>query len=219
MNRLNCNYTAKPAPGISLIEVLVSLVILSLGVLAVVALQLVAKRNNADAGQRTIAAQLAYDVIERMRANANQASLSAYLTGSSPVGRVSRGASEPTNACTSASPCTLAQTVTHDLWEWEQTLDGASETVAGSGGVAGSNTGGLVSPTGCIEQTTDDGGGDGVYTITITWRGSVAIPDSNAGSAACGRAGQPSNSTQLYGASDEFRRSVNFPVYITARRT
>lgn len=213
MNRLNRSYTAKPAPGISLIEVLVSLVILSLGVLAVVALQLVSKRNNADAGQRTIAAQLAYDVIERMRANANQASLSAYLTGNSPVGRVSRGASEPTNACTLLSPCTLAQTVTHDLWEWEQTLDGASETVDGG------KTGGLVFPTGCIEQITDDGGGDGVYTITIAWRGSVAIPDSNAGTAACGRAGQPGNSTQIYGASDEFRRSVNFPVYITARRT
>jgi type IV pilus assembly protein PilV len=67
----------RAAGGISLIEVLVSLVILSLGVLAVVALQLVAKRNNADAGQRTIAAQLAYDLIERMRANSSPAILNA----------------------------------------------------------------------------------------------------------------------------------------------
>ncbi len=199
--------------GMSLIEVLVSLVILSLGVLAVAALQLVSKRNNADAGQRTIAAQLAYDVIERMRANSTQATLAAYLTGDSPVGRNSRGNTEPTPNCSiSTSPCTAAQIAPHDLWEWEQALDGASETV-GTG-----KTGGLVFPTGCIERTTDDGGGDGIYTITITWRGSVTIPDANAGTAECGRAGQPSNSTELYGAQDEYRRSVRLPVYITARR-
>lgn len=200
--------------GVSLIEVLVSLVILSLGVLAVVALQLVSKRNNADAGQRTIAAQLAYDMIERMRANSTQATLTAYLTGSNPVGRNSKGGTEPSPNCSiSTSPCTATQIIPHDLWEWEQALDGASETI-GTG-----KTGGLLSPTGCIERTTDDGGGDGIYTITIAWRGSVTIPDANAGTAECGRSGQPGNSTEeLYGPQDEYRRSVRLPVYITARR-
>lgn len=207
-----CSNRPRSDRGISLIEVLVSLVILSLGVLAVVALQLVSKRNNADAGQRTIAAQLAYDMIERMRANSTQATLAAFVTGANPpVGRNSLS-TEPTPVCSSANQCTPAQTVPHDLWEWEQALDGASETIDAG------NTGGLMLPTGCIVRTTDDGGGDGIYTVTITWRGSVAIPDANAGTAECGRAGQPRNSTQLYGASDEFRRSVRMAVYITARR-
>jgi type IV pilus assembly protein PilV len=207
--------------GVSLIEVLVSLVILSLGVLAVVALQMIAKRNNADAAQRTAAAQLAYDMIERMRSNSTSATLSAYLTVNhvtGPLGRRSLGDAEPMPNCANASTCTTAQLVTHDLWQWEQFVDGAAERV---GSAIGDKAGGLLEPIACIARTTDDGGGDGVYTVTIAWRGTVAIPDSNAGTAQCGRVGQPPNlsSSPLYGAADEFRRSVTLPVYITARRS
>lgn len=200
------------ARGISLIEVLVSLVILSLGVLSVVALQLVSKRNNTDAGQRTVAAQVVYDIIARMRANSTQTTLAAYLTGVEPVGRNTRGDTKPSPVCETGSPCTAAELIAHDLWVWEQALDGAAETVAAG------KTGGLVLPTGCIAQTTDDGGGDGIYTITIAWRGAVPIPDSRTGTAQCGRVGQPGNSSGLYGAQDEFRRSISIPAYITARR-
>lgn len=199
--------------GVSLIEVLVSLVILSLGVLAVVGLQLVSKRNNADAGQRTIAAQLAYDIAERMRANASTATLPTYVIGTTnePAGARYAPAATGPAPCSMAAPCTPTQMATRDLYEWEQALEGASETVGGG------NTGGLVSPLGCIVQTTNDGGGDGIYTITIAWRGNVQIPDGGTG-AACGRIGQQGNSTQLYGDADQFRRSLSVPVYITARR-
>lgn len=205
----------RSSTGVSLIEVLVSLVILSLGMLAVVALQLVSKRNNADAGQRTIAAQLAYDIAERMRANASTATLPNYLLGATttPAGALYDPDTTAPAACTSGSPCTAAQTVTRDLWSWEQTLKGASETVDGE------STGGLVTPLGCIEQITNDGGGDGIYAITIVWRGSVQIPDSGA-SPDCGRAGEPGNTAApaLYGDDDEYRRVLSLPVYITARR-
>lgn len=207
------------ARGVSLIEVLVSLVILSLGVLAVVALQLVSKRNNADAGQRTIAAQLGYDMVERMRANASTATLPNYILGitTSPAGDLYADGAAPgvPNCQTSATTCTPAQTVTRDLWAWEEALEGASETLTADG----SKTGGLVSPLGCIEQTTNDGGGDGIYTITVVWRGNVEIPDSGSGSN-CGRIGQPGNTggTERFGPSDRLRRSLSLPVYITARR-
>jgi len=195
--------------GVSLIEVLVSLVILSLGVLAVVGLQLVTKRNNADAGQRTLAAQFAYDMAERMRANASTATLPSYLIGTTdaPAG-TPRFTSAPA-ACTTSSPCTPAATVTRDLYEWEQSLRGAAEGGAG----------GLVSPLACIVQTTNDGGGDGIYTITIAWRGTVPIPVS-APATDCGRIGQQGNpsTAPLYGENDEYRRSLSLPVYITARR-
>lgn len=202
--------------GVSLIEVLVSLVILSLGVLAVVGLQLVSKRNNADAGQRTIAAQLAYDMVERMRANASTATLPNYILGIStaPAGTLYAGTAAPSvpTCSTTGTVCTPADTVTRDLYGWEQALEGASETVGSE------KTGGLVNPLGCIEQTTNDGGGDGIYTITVVWRGNVQIPDSGAGSN-CGRVGQQGNTTgALYGPADEFRRSLSLPVYITARR-
>lgn len=210
--------------GVSLIEVLVSLVILSLGVLAVVALQLVSKRNNADAGQRTIAAQLAYDMIERMRANSSPTILNLYLTGNSPLGRGSRGATEPSPNCKSAT-CTPAQLATHDLWAWEQTLDGAAETLGTS------KTGGLVLPTACINGPA--GGGDGTYTVTIVWRGTVGIPDANntvspdATPIGCGRDvlvggvyiyGEDVNGDGVAEDNDRFRRSVSIPGFITARQ-
>ena len=218
MNTLPSLAACKRACGMSLIEVLVSLVILSLGVLAVVALQLVSKRNNADAGQRTTAAQLAYDMIERMRANSSPAILNLYRTGTSPLGRASPGATEPSPNCKTAS-CTPAQMATHDLWEWEQTLYGAAETVGGN------RTGGVVLPTACIDGP--NGGGDGTYTVTIVWRGTVGIPDANAGTATaataigCGRNVQV-NSTFIYGETgndDRFRRSVSIPGFITARQS
>ena len=49
--------------GVSLIEVLVAVVIVSLGVLSVVVLQLVSKRNNLDSKQQMMASQLAFDLI------------------------------------------------------------------------------------------------------------------------------------------------------------
>lgn len=202
--------------GVSLIEVLVSLVILSLGVLAVVALQLIAKRNNADAGQRTVASQLAYNMIERIRANCAPAQLGQYLTGNNPLGRGSQSAPNPD--C-KTSTCTPAQRVPADKYEWEQILDGASEKIGTT------NTGGLVLPTACIDGPA--GGGDGLYTVTVVWRGTVAIPDANAGSTTnatatgCGRNLQVGGS-YAYGESgndDRFRRSVSIPAYITARQS
>lgn len=203
----------KRARGISLIEVLVSLVILSLGVLAVVALQMIAKRNNADAGARTIAAQLAYDMIERMRSNSTSASLANYQTGAAFAGRGNLGA-EPNPTCTEASPCTETQLVAHDLWVWEQALDGRTENI-NSGGVT-TSTGGLLLPTGCI--TGPAGGGDGLYTVTIAWRGTVQLPDVGAAAVPCGSAATDAGGTRIYGDNDVYRRTISLQVYITARR-
>lgn len=204
--------------GVSLIEVLVSLVILSLGVLSVVGLQLVSKRNNADAGQRTIAAQLAYDIIERMRANCRPVTLNAYLVGGALVGPENLGANPPSTIC-SAANCTPAELAAFDLWEWQRALDGAAEQIAGT------SAGGLVQPAACIDGPA--GGGDGQYSVTIVWRGKVGIPDPDAGTTAdssptgCGRNLQVAGAF-VYGEDgandDRFRRSVSIPAFITARQ-
>src|SRR5687768_7965049 len=60
---------ANRSDGMSLIEVLVTLVIISVGLLGVAALQLATVRNNYDAFVRSQAAVLAGDVLDRMRAN------------------------------------------------------------------------------------------------------------------------------------------------------
>jgi type IV pilus assembly protein PilV len=120
--------------GVSLVEVLSALMVLSLGMLSVAALQIVSKRNNFDAAQRMLATQLAYDLIERMRANTSEPALAAYLeaaAGGIGGGRVDR----PAQSCDSAATrCTPAEMARFDLWEWQQRLDGAGETVRDGGG-------------------------------------------------------------------------------------
>ena len=59
------------AQGMTLVEVLVTLVIISVGLLGVAALQLTTVRNNSDAYVRAQAAVLASDMLDRMRANRN----------------------------------------------------------------------------------------------------------------------------------------------------
>lgn len=61
--------TLKRQQGVSLLEVLISVVVLSIGLLGLAGLQTVSLRNNASAYQRGLATMLAYDVIDRMRAD------------------------------------------------------------------------------------------------------------------------------------------------------
>lgn len=203
--------------GVSLIEVLISLVILSIGVLAVAALQLIAKRNNMDAGQRTIAAQLAYNIIERMRANSSPAALNTYILNASPYPGVFVGRTQVSTAivdpnCASGTPCIGPQMALNDLLVWERALDGEAERVGTSW------VGGLMYPTACIDGPA--GGGSGVYLVTIVWRGNVPMPDSATvpcGDDATGTGLVAPLNERLYGPVDEFRRSVTITSYITAR--
>lgn len=59
--------------GMTLIEVLVTVIIISVGLLGVAALQLTSLRNNYDAYVRSQAAVLAGDILDRMRANRDDA--------------------------------------------------------------------------------------------------------------------------------------------------
>ena len=68
----------RPQIGFSLIEVLVALLVLSIGLLGLAALQAQGLRFNHDAYVRSQATNLAYDIVDRMRANrANAANYTA----------------------------------------------------------------------------------------------------------------------------------------------
>lgn len=64
--------------GFTLIEVLVSVVVLSIGLLGLAALQSTGLRNNHSAYYRSQATFLAYDIIDRMRANRSVAKAGNY---------------------------------------------------------------------------------------------------------------------------------------------
>jgi type IV pilus assembly protein PilV len=179
--------------GFSLIEVLVSTVVFGIGVLGITSLNAISKRSSYQSVQRSSAAQLSFALLEDMRSNAG--ALAVYLAAGD-LGRGSQGV-EPTPLCDDpALPCTAAELATHNLWDWEQLLDGNLER---SGGVG---VGGLITPAGCIRGPA--GGVTGMYTVTVTWLGSVQI--ASPGPNNCG--------TGLYGPGNVFRRTVVLRSYI-----
>lgn len=178
-------------------EVLVSVFILSVGVLGVAGLQITAKRSNFEATQRTTATALAQDIVERMRSNAEQ--LGTYTNAG--AGRTISGTSIPVTTCvTDCAPALLAQ---YDLYELEQAANGVAEQIAGD------NVGGLTLPTTCISGPD---GGPGIYSVAIAWRGMTKI--SNPAIDACGSG---SGKYDTVGATevDVYRRILVMQVYIS----
>lgn len=169
--------------GFSLVEVLFAIFILSVGVLGIFALQMFAKQNNYDAIQRTTAANLATNIIERMRMNA--AARSQYIQSAEPV---PTNSVLPTASCLPGTPCTPPQVAQRDLLAWYALIEGVTELNSN-----GTNSGGLLAPSACITST-----GVNQYRIVITWRGRTAL--SNPTVSPCG------SGTGLYGANNEFRR-------------
>ncbi|HEX4870846.1 MAG TPA: type IV pilus modification protein PilV [Nevskiaceae bacterium] len=142
------------APGFTLIEVLVTLVIAALGLLSAAALQAMSKKLGYDAVQRTQATALAQQILERMRANT--AGLASY-----PVEDAS--AIELGTDCGAADArCDPATMAAYDHAQWARLLRGETTLAEDESAV-----GGLVAPTGCIR-------GDAVsgrFTIAVAWRG------------------------------------------------
>ena len=80
------NLSMGKARGFTLIEVLVTVVVISVGLLGIVALQVVSLRNNHESYLRTQATALADDIIDRIRSNRDNApsytvALAASLSG------------------------------------------------------------------------------------------------------------------------------------------
>ena len=199
------NKRASHQRGFTIIEVLVSIVIFSIGLIGVARLQVVAKQSNYDAVQRVTATAIAQDLIARMRSNADQ--LGAYITNSGTrTITYADNTSEPSPVCDGNNACTAAQLAAHDLWEIEQDLLGVAEQDAN-----GNGTGGLSQATVCITATDESGaavsGGSAYYTVAIAWRGKADL--SNPILSTCGQ------TSGWYGTSNEYRRLLVMSTFIT----
>ena len=77
--RVKPNYQHNPKyRGFSLVEVLVTMLVLSVGLLGFGSLQINALRNNQSAHYRSQATMLAYDILDFMRANQSFAKMGDY---------------------------------------------------------------------------------------------------------------------------------------------
>lgn len=139
--------------GFTLIEVLVAVVVLSIGLVGVAGLQAVSLKNNQSAFMRSQASALAYDLADRMRANVPSAFGSMY----DPTAKAA------TAACKSTTGCAPQQMAQNDLAEWSSAI--ANYLPDGQGFV-------------CIDSTPNDGTGVGdpqcdgtgtLFAVKIWW--------------------------------------------------
>lgn len=100
----------RPERGASLIEVLVTIVIMAVGLLGLAGLQLANARNSKNAYYRTEATFLAHDILDSMRVN--RAALDTYMTGVNDA-----------PSCT-PNPTTPAGIAACDLAAWKARLAG-----------------------------------------------------------------------------------------------
>ncbi len=139
--------------GVSLVEVLVSTLILAIGLVGVAGMQALALHNNQEAQMRSHASALAYDLADRMRNNVAAANAGLY---------------DPTTAsaqstCYTPSGCAMGDMARDDMQKWISNV--AATLPMGAGHV-------------CVDSTPDDGTGsanpqcDGngtLFAIKVWW--------------------------------------------------
>lgn len=155
-------YLSSRISGFALLEVLVTMLVISFGLLGIASMQLSVKRASYQTSQRALAYTLAGDLMERIRVNGD--GVSGYQTASALTG--SAIANEPT--CESAT-CTSAEIANRDLFAWERLID------SGSVQINSANAGGLIAPAGCVvftpSPTMPAGTNTGEVRVVVSWLG------------------------------------------------
>lgn len=115
--------------GFTLIEMLIAAVVLSIGLLGLAGLQAQSLIFNKSAAQRSQATILAYDIIDRMRANKALAEAGAYDSAfnTGPSGSIN---------CETGT-CSSGDMVTYDINQWLCLLGGTNETACTNFGIEG----------------------------------------------------------------------------------
>lgn len=137
MHSRPCRYQAQ---GFSLLEVLIALLVLAIGLLGLATLQTVGLKFNQESYLRSQAVLIAYDIIDRIRANPVAKSSGAYDS-------VAATATYTAPACTGAVDCSTSDIATYELANWKSRI--AATLPAGTGAISTSGT---------------------RRTITITWK-------------------------------------------------
>ncbi len=154
----------RSAGGFSMIELLVAVLIMGIGVLGVTALQMVSLQNNRGALQRVEAVQLAYDMMDRVRANPAGTPPGSAYSGLD----LTDGPPNATN-CNNQN-CTQAQMVGFDQAIWKCSLGNYNtqnicQTLRAAGVIADEDDQpGLTAGDGSI--TVD---GNGVINVSVQW--------------------------------------------------
>lgn len=128
------NRSLKQSQGFSMIELLISVVILAVGLLGVAGIQSIGIRTASVALDHNTATQLAVDIVERMRTNPD-----AFYNDAYKVDSIDAESTLTNVDCTPSSACTPAQKAQRDLYQWHSRLiqlNQGTATIARSGQTA-----------------------------------------------------------------------------------
>jgi len=136
--------------GFSLLEVLIALLVLSVGLLGIAGLQTISLKYNHQSYERTQATVLISEMFEKITANPVAASSGSFdaIADTDTSGSFTGYGSCPTN-------CTPAQLATFELFRWKRSIEDPRRLAQGRG---------------AITRIPDpDGATAHVYEITISW--------------------------------------------------
>ncbi len=138
------------ARGFTLFEVLISMLVLSIGLLGIAGMQMLALRGNTSAYLRSEAILRAYDIIDRIRANPPASPSYATAMAAAPAAA---------SVDCAAAVCSAGDLAAYDLAQWKCGLGNWNANTACAG-----------YPQGKLPQ--GDGGvviSGNVYTVSIQW--------------------------------------------------
>lgn len=138
-----------PQGGFTLLEALITIVIVSIGLLGLLGLQTLSLANTQISSARSEATTAADNMADRIRANPTGAAAADYDKVAHPA------AGNAPKACTGGTVCTPAEMATYDAWEWDQSL--GHDLPDGRGYVD------------CTQTNTVTGTGCQNYKITVVW--------------------------------------------------
>lgn len=178
--------------GTTMLEVLVTIVILAFGMLGLAGLQSKIFVAEMESYQRAQAVLLMNDMVERIKANRGAASTYVLEAGTT------LGTGDAQEADCSGATAGAAR----DQCEWSNALKGAAET-------SGANkVGGMIGALGCVTlvQARNATAGlcqPGIYLVTVAWQG---LNPTSAPAASCGQGS--------FGNDDRLRRALSARVSI-----
>lgn len=191
------NQPGQPQRGATMIEVLITIVILAFGLLGLAVMQSKMQLGQVEAFQRAQAIVLLAAITDRITANVDRSSaniatsIAAYASANS----LGTGDTAPTDCSTQTS------TAAKDRCEWSNILKGSSETLASA------NVGAMVDARACITQLqapnlATGSCAPGILLVQVAWQGNhKTATRSSASTETCGK--------DQYGTDDGFRRVIS----------
>lgn len=163
--------------GFSLMEVLISMVIIALGLLGLAGMQVRMQQAEFESYQRSQALVLLYDMVERIQGQRTAARNCFAFTTNNTDGTpyVGTGMNAPTG-CASGGTAADNAMADSSIAEWDGLLDGAAETSSGTA------VGAMIGARGCVHYDAASEfaaqPGTGIYTVMVAWQGQAktAIP-------------------------------------------